>query len=119
MELRKIGFWDLTSEICKIKPGLIDTSAHYVAAFDGKRIIGIVGWQIHRSYIYCCHDFVVEEFRDNRIYERLFNCRLHILKAYKLPIVAHCTDSSLKMFKKNGFNEDCTLTKVILDILVE
>ena len=119
MEIRKISFWDLSNEMYKAKPELYDTHAFYIGAFDGTRLVAIAGWQVHKSYIYCCHDFTLPEYRGLGIYERLFDCRLNFAKTYKRTIIAHCTDASLKTFKKNGFEEEFKLTKVVLGIKAE
>lgn len=101
----------------KVKIDLLDRTAIYFGYFVKKKLVGIVGIQVYDNHLYFCHDFVLEQFRDQTIYTQLTNFRMKWVKDHhptKL-LVAFCTPSSLSTYFKQGFKVGNTLVKMVLE----
>lgn len=95
------------TEIREIKSDFVghNPRSSYLAAFDGERAVGCVGWRMIRpGTIELCGDVVLPEYRKRGIYTALSRAREAVLASIPHSReVAYCTRWSYARYISAGF----------------
>lgn len=85
-----------------------ESKARYLGAFEGNRLVGVVGWtDMGNGHIRLKTDFVRPEFRRKGIYQMLWAGRMERVEALRPRVsTAFCTPMSLPTFLKAGFEKE-------------
>lgn len=85
-----------------------DGKTRYLGAFEGNRLVGVVGWtDMGNGHIRLKTDFVRPEFRRKGIYQMLWAGRMERVEALcPRVLTAFCTSMSLPTYLKAGFERE-------------
>jgi hypothetical protein len=87
-------------------PIYVDDNSVFYFAFLHENVIGFCSAKLTNKKIIFCHDYVINEYRNKGIYNKLFNMRLNDYVNKELYAV--CTKKSISTFLRFGF---CVIKK--------
>lgn len=82
----------------------VASGAVFIGAFDDLRLVGIVAYKKNGETIKLCSAMVQPQYRKKGIYSTLYALReREIAEIPHTKEVAYCTDKSVRMLLKHGF----------------
>jgi len=89
-----------------------DDNKTWIIAIKGDMVLGFCAFIPKKHKIEFCSDYVLPEYRNNKIYDKLFSIRLNLNKNKRC--IAHASPKSLNTFIRYKFSKKYKKGKYII-----